>query len=90
MRFDYSTQLLKIASMTLVEEMQTFYLKVIAKTKNWYTEESKALSVEVSKKSMDSFFGGVATELGIDTDEGPAPFTSRAIDWKQYEEETAI
>jgi hypothetical protein len=86
LRVDYSTQLLKIASMTLVDEMQTFYLKVISKTKNWYTEESKALSVEVSKKSMDSFFGSLQTELGIDSDEGPAPFTSRAINWKQYEE----
>src|ERR1017187_8501133 len=66
LRAEYSTQLLKIASMTLVDELQTFYLKVISKTRTWYNEESKALSVEVSKKSMDSFFGSLQTELGID------------------------
>ena len=70
--------------MTLVEEMQTFYLKVIAKTKNWYNDESKALTVEVSKRSMDAFFGKLMTELGIDSDEGQVPFTSRAIDWARY------
>jgi hypothetical protein len=86
-RANYSTQLLKIASMTLVDEMQTFYLKVVAKTKNWYTEESKGLSVEVSTKSMDSFFAGLETELGIDSTEGAIPFTARAIDWTQYDEQ---
>ena len=89
LRAEYSTQLLKIASMTLVDELQTFYLKIISKTRTWYNEESKALSVEVSKKSMDSFFGSLQTELGIDPDEGQVPFTSRAIDWKQYEEALA-
>jgi len=39
---------------------------------------------------MDSFFGGLETELGIDSEEGPAPFTSHAIDWKQYEEQSII
>jgi AIPR protein len=87
LRVEYSTQLLKIASASLVDEMQTFYLKVISKTKNWYNDESKALMVEVSKKSMDSFFGSLETELGIDSDEGPVPFTSRAIHWKEYDEQ---
>ena len=85
----YSTQLLKIASMTLVDEMQTFYAKVISKTKNWYNDESNALSTEVPKRSMDMFFRGLESELGIDSDRAAMPFSSRGIDWPQYQEAPA-
>jgi len=40
LRADYSTGLLKIASMTLVDEMQSFCRTVVTKIKNWYTSES--------------------------------------------------
>jgi hypothetical protein len=90
LRVDYSRQLLKIASMTLVEEMQAFYLRVIGKTRAWYMEESKALAVEVSKRNMESFFGRLEMELGLDTDRGASPFTSRAIDWSRYKEEAPV
>jgi hypothetical protein len=57
------------------------YQKIITKTRNWYTEESKSLSVEISKRKLDEYFGHLATELGIDTLEGMLPFSNRAIDW---------
>jgi hypothetical protein len=61
------------------------YQKIITKTRNWYTEESKSLSVEISKRKLDEYFAHLATELGIDTLEGMLPFSDRAIDWKDYE-----
>lgn len=85
----YSTQLLKIASMTLVDEMQTFYMKIVSKTRNWYNDESNALSADVSKRSMDMFFRGLEAELGIDSDRAAMPFTLRGIDWPQYHEAPA-
>jgi hypothetical protein len=48
---------------------------------NWYVEESKDFTGEVSARIMDAFFTSLATELGVDFD-GPTPFTSRGIDWR--------
>ncbi len=84
LRADYSKVLLKIAS--LADEMETFYMKVVSKTKNWFTAESKDLSVEVSKKSMEVFFKSLEIELGIDSEDGPVPFGPRSIKWSDYEE----
>jgi hypothetical protein len=86
LRADYSKGLLKIASTILVDEMQAFYMKVVSKIKNWYTSESKDLTIEVSQKSMESFFKILETELGIDPEDGQIPFGSNAINWKEYEE----
>ncbi len=86
-RKDFSKKLSKKASPTLVEEMQTFYLKVISKTKNWYTGESQGLKVEVSKKNMDSFFGGLEIELGVVGTEGSIPFSGTSIDWTKHDED---
>ncbi len=88
-RKDFSKKLSKKASPTLVEEMQTFYLKVISKTKNWYTDESQGLKVEVSKKNMDSFFAGLEIELGVDATEGSIPFSDTSIDWTEYDADYA-
>src|SRR5271165_6749961 len=41
----------------LVDELETFYQKIVTKIKNWYTEESKNLSVEISTKKTEAFFG---------------------------------
>ena len=83
-RADYSTSLLKIAS--LADEMDTFFMKVVSKVKNWYTAESKDLTIDVSKKSMDAFFKSLETELGLDSENEAVPFSPRAINWKDYEE----
>jgi hypothetical protein len=85
LRSDYSRSLTKIASPTLVDEVESLYQKIITRTRNWYTEESKNLSVEISKRKLDEYFGHLATELGIDTLEGMLPFSDRAIDWNDYE-----
>jgi hypothetical protein len=85
-RRDFSTKLFKKASPILVDEMQKFYLKVVSKTKNWYTDESKGLTSEVSKRNMDSFFGGLEIGLGIDGVSGSIPFSGSSIDWTQYNE----
>ncbi len=61
-REDFSTSLYKIASPRLVDEVQGFYLKVVTKTKKWYTEESKDLSIEIGKRKLDTFFDGLGTE----------------------------
>lgn len=84
LRADYSRGLLRIASMG--DEMETFFMKVVSKVKIWYTSESKDLTVDVSKKSMETFFKTLETELAIDSEDGPIPFGSRAINWKEYEE----
>ncbi len=83
-RADYSRSLNKNASPRLVDELHTFYQRVVTKVKTWYTEESKDLAVEVSKRKMDSFFAATATELGIDAD-GAVPFTTTGIDWDEYQ-----
>ena len=80
LRKDYSYTLTKNASQTLVQASQPFFLKIVSKVKNWYVEESREMSVEVSSKKLDSFFMTLATGLRIDTD-GRTPFTSKAIDW---------
>lgn len=83
-RADYSRDLLKIASMA--DEMESFFMKVVSKIRNWYTAESKDLTVDVSKKNMESFFRSLETELGIDSENSPVPFGARAINWNDYEE----
>jgi hypothetical protein len=88
LRIAFSENLTKIANQTLVADTQTFYQKVVAKIKNWYTDESKNLTVEVSRRRMDEFFAGLATETGVDATEGAIPFTEQAIDWSEYEPET--
>lgn len=82
-RADFSTALCKIANPRLVDQMEGFYQKIVTKIKNWYTSESKDLSIEVSRKQMDAYFGGLAVDLGIDV-EGQIPFSSKAIDWGDY------
>jgi len=80
-RSDFSKALNKIASPKLVEELQSFYQKVVTKIKNWYTDESKKLTLEISKRRIDDFFAGLAIEMGVDTTEGTIPFSATSIDW---------
>ncbi|HEY0097398.1 MAG TPA: AIPR family protein [Pyrinomonadaceae bacterium] len=83
-RADFSRSLNKIASPRLVEESKSFYQKVVTRVKNWYLDASKNLSVEISKKSMDRFFIDVTTEIGIDDEGGPVPFTATSIDGVEF------
>ncbi|MBI2419622.1 MAG: AIPR family protein [Ignavibacteriales bacterium] len=83
LRNNYSISLMKKASQILVDETQPFYQKVITKTKNWYTIESKNLEIEVSKKRTDDYFRGLAIELGINISDGVLPFSATAIDWSE-------
>ncbi len=83
-RADFSRALNKIASPRLVEESKSFYQKVVTRVKNWYLDASKNLSVEISKKSMDRFFVDVTTEIGIDAEAGPVPFTATSIDGVEF------
>ena len=69
-RAEYSKSLNKIAAPKLVEDAQTFYQKIVLRTRTWYTEESKNLSVEIGKKKTDLFFDTCASELGLDPTEG--------------------
>jgi hypothetical protein len=83
-RADFSTSLHKKANPRLVEQVQDVYLqKVVTKIRNWYTTESKNLTIEIGKKRTDAFFANLAGELGVDSD-GAMPFTERAIDWRDY------
>lgn len=85
-RKDYSKSLLKIASPTLGNEFESFYQRIITKTKNWYLQESKDLSQEVSYKKMESYFSNLETDLGIDTENGNIPFSKNAINWYEYKD----
>jgi hypothetical protein len=85
-RKDYSKSLLKIASPTLGNEFESFYQKIITKTKNWYLQESKDLSQEVSYKKMEAYFSNLETDLGIDSENGSIPFSKNAINWDEYKD----
>ncbi len=85
-RADFSKNLNKNANSRLVDELQSFYQRVVTKTKNWYTEESRNLTVEVSKRRVDGFFESLAVELGLDFTDGASPFTETSINWAEYEE----
>lgn len=83
LRAEHSTSLHKKAHPSLVTEVQNvFYQKTVTRIRDWYTSQSKELTVEVSKRKLDDFFTvTLSTELGIDQD-GPRPFTPKAIDWR--------
>jgi len=83
-REEFSKSLTKIANPRLVEESQSFYMKVVSKIRNWYTDESKSLTIEISKRRTDAFFISLATEIGVDLD-GSRPFTENSVDWREYE-----
>jgi hypothetical protein len=74
----YADWLYKIASTTLVDEFEKIYSKFISKTKKFYLTEKAS---DVSSKKLTKFFNNLFIELGIDTDEGVMPFTTRTIDW---------
>lgn len=74
----YADWLYKIASPTLVAEFEKIYAKFVTKTKNFYLAEQAR---DVSSKKLTTFFDNQFIELGIDTEEGVMPFTTRTIDW---------
>jgi hypothetical protein len=80
-RSEFSDLLYKIANSRLVPETQAYYQKVVTKTKAWYRDESKNLTIAVSGRSMDRFFAELAISLGVDLAEGPLPFGPRAHHW---------
>jgi|GEM_PF-1731165 len=84
---EYSKRLNKIAPPPLVDEFESFYRRVVAKTRDWYLEESKNLSVNVSSKRLDEYLNGLCIEYRISLDEGRLPFSSRSIDWSRYDED---
>jgi hypothetical protein len=79
---DFSTALTKIAHPRLVDEVECFYQKIIARIKSWYTDESKELTVEVSSRKMEDFFRGLALEVGVDR-EGIVPFSPNTLNWSE-------
>jgi hypothetical protein len=79
-RADYSSALTKIANSKLVEDVQSFYQRVVLRTRTWYTEESKDLTIEISKKKLDTFFESLAFEVGLDPIEGALLFTVTGLD----------
>lgn len=81
-REDYSTSLTKIASQRLVDDTQAFYQRLVTKIKNWYTEESKDLTVEISSKKTDPFFTMLASELGVETVDCTTPFSPSSREWQ--------
>jgi len=82
LREDFSETLNKIAPPKLVTEFETFFPKVVTKTRKWYVSESNDFKNEVSNKKLDEFLKNISKELGVDL-EGPTPFTKDSIDWSQ-------
>ncbi|MFZ0965023.1 MAG: AIPR family protein [Candidatus Bathyarchaeia archaeon] len=80
LREDFSETLNKIAPPTLVSEFETFFSKVVTKTRKWYVSESSNFKNEVSNKKLDEFLNDTSVELGVNL-EGPTPFTKDSIDW---------
>lgn len=79
-RSDYSVKLLKIASPSLNEELQSFYMKIVTRIKGWYLEQSKNLTLDISQRKLEAFMYSLQVELGIDVD-GPLPFSGTAHEW---------
>ena len=77
---EFSGALHKIANPRLVDEVQVFCQRFVTRTRLWYTDESKGLTIEVAKRKLDSFFGNLAIELGVDLTDGAMPFTAQGID----------
>jgi hypothetical protein len=73
----------KIAAPKLVDDAEAFYRSVVLKTRTWYTEESKNLSVEIGKQRMQLFFDTCASDLGLDPTEGSIPFTKTGLDFNK-------
>jgi hypothetical protein len=82
-RLEYSKSLNKIAAPKLVDDAQTFYQKIVLRTRTWYTEESKNLSAEIGPKKMNLFFDNCAAELGLDPSEGSLPFSATGLDFNK-------
>jgi len=82
-RTDFSSSLSKIASPRLVDDAQAFYQKMVTKIKNWYIQESKDLSAEISTKKTDAFFTLLASELGVETVDCAIPFSQSSLDWTE-------
>lgn len=80
-RDEFSSSLRKIAHPRLVEDVHVFCRRVVTRTCNWYNDESKQLSVEVSKRKLDWHFDNLSTELGVDL-EAQIPFSATAIQWQ--------
>jgi hypothetical protein len=78
LREDFAETLNKIAPPRLVSEFESFFPKVVTKTRKWYLPESNDLKNEVSNKKLDGFLENVSKELGVDLD-GPAAFTKDSI-----------
>jgi AIPR protein len=81
-RAEFCSALTKIANVRLIDNAQVFYSRVVLKTRTWYTDESKDLTIEISKKKVDNFFENLAIELGLDPMNGPLPFTPGGLDGK--------
>ena len=88
LRLEYSTWLSKKANPTLVQECETFYQKVVAKTKQWYLDESKGFRAKVSSKQMDGYLQTLCIELGLEVEIGPMPFDERAHNWNELRGES--
>jgi hypothetical protein len=75
-RADFFRSLCRKANPRLVDDVQEFYQRIVTRTRRWYTEESKDLTIDVSKKKMEAI-------SGVDI-EGEIPFSATTIDWSQY------
>jgi hypothetical protein len=84
LRNEYSKALNKIAPPALVSEFESFYKKIIFKTKEWYLKQSNDFKNEVSNKKLNEFLKKTCIELGIDLEDGNIPFTKTTIDWSEY------
>jgi hypothetical protein len=71
----HSVYLSKKANAIFVDSVEDKFLpKVFTKIKNWYLEQSKNLTTEVSNKKMDAYFKDLFLELKLD-EYGRKPFS---------------
>lgn len=82
---DFALSLNKKASPVLVDRFESLYQRIVARTKTWYIDQSRGLTVEVSNRSMDNFFGSMATDLGIDLEGGSSPFSNASMEVSSLE-----
>ena len=81
----YGYKLNKKAPKVLVDAAETFYRRVVSRTKEWYLKETNRGADKISSKRLDAYIDSLAHDVNLDL-EGPMPFTDRSVDWAEYDQ----
>ncbi len=84
LRSELVRRLFQKASPRFVTEAETYFQKIVSRTKTWYFAESNNLTNEVSSKRLWGLAQELAQTVGVDLDDGAKPFSDSGINWSEY------